>query len=325
MKDGFVFAYVDSNKPAHLQIPPSNLSGPEIQTWVLKWVTSVLIAAAAGPYRGTPKPARSNTELPLQHQSLRLPAVIATSSNIHHNLLHHTSHTIATEYLPSMIPARSLQPLRAAARSTCRMQARHATTATKPRAYPTTTSTATKYSTTPRPSSTTSSAATRTTTAAGSSASGATPAAATASKTAGPRIPLAQTTGEHIPDAPGFGKPSALGGATPAGASSADSTTTDLRGAEAGPNEDTIDWSSSYHGLGTNAFPAEVSQVLMAPIDPEDVEVKPDGIIYLPEIKYRRILNNAFGPGAWGLAPRGQLMVQDKLVTREYALIVHGR
>jgi len=35
-----------------------------------------------------------------------------------------------------------------------------------------------------------------------------------------------------------------------------------------------------------------------------DIEMKPDGMIYLPEIKYRRILNRAFGPGGWGLAPR---------------------
>ena len=47
--------------------------------------------------------------------------------------------------------------------------------------------------------------------------------------------------------------------------------------------------------------------------------------IYLPEIKYRRILNEAFGPGGWGLAPRGELVVGEKVVTREYALIVHGR
>ena len=50
-----------------------------------------------------------------------------------------------------------------------------------------------------------------------------------------------------------------------------------------------------------------------------------DGIIYLPEIKYRRILNKAFGPGAWGLAPRGESIVTDKIVTREYALVCHGR
>lgn len=87
----------------------------------------------------------------------------------------------------------------------------------------------------------------------------------------------------------------------------------------------TIDWSSSYHGLSTEAFSPEVAKILMQPLDPLDVEVKPDGIIYLPEIKYRRILNQAFGPGGWGLAPRGELVVGEKVVTREYALIVGGR
>jgi hypothetical protein len=53
--------------------------------------------------------------------------------------------------------------------------------------------------------------------------------------------------------------------------------------------------------------------------------VKPDGLLYLPEIKYRRILNRAFGPGAWGLAPRGESIVTGKLITREYGLIVQGR
>jgi Mitochondrial genome maintenance MGM101 len=63
----------------------------------------------------------------------------------------------------------------------------------------------------------------------------------------------------------------------------------------------------------------------MEPVSPQDVEVKPDGIIYLPEIKYRRILNRAFGPGAWGLAPRGETIVTAKSVTREYGLVVQGR
>ncbi|KAK4172422.1 putative mitochondrial genome maintenance protein [Triangularia setosa] len=91
------------------------------------------------------------------------------------------------------------------------------------------------------------------------------------------------------------------------------------------PSDNGIDWSSSFHGLSTIAFSPETSAILMAPLDPIDVEMKPDGIIYLPEIKYRRILNRAFGPGAWGLAPRGELVVGEKVVTREYALVVHGR
>ena len=64
---------------------------------------------------------------------------------------------------------------------------------------------------------------------------------------------------------------------------------------------------------------------MTAPISPDDVEVKPDGIVYLPEIKYRRILNLAFGPGGWGLAPRGETIVTAKAVTREYALLALGR
>jgi len=85
------------------------------------------------------------------------------------------------------------------------------------------------------------------------------------------------------------------------------------------------DWSKSYYGLSTEAFAKEVAEVLLAPIDPEDVEMKPDGLIYLPEIKYRRVLNKAFGPGGWGLAPRSETNVSPKVVSREYALVCFGR
>ncbi len=86
-----------------------------------------------------------------------------------------------------------------------------------------------------------------------------------------------------------------------------------------------VDWSSSFHGLSIEPFKKEAADILMKPLDPEDVEIKADGIIYLPEIKYRRILNKAFGPGGWGLAPRGESIVTPKAVTREYALLAHGR
>lgn len=86
-----------------------------------------------------------------------------------------------------------------------------------------------------------------------------------------------------------------------------------------------VDWTKSFHGLSVQPFAKEAADILLAPLDPGDVEIKPDGIIYLPEIKYRRILNRAFGPGGWGLAPRGEAIVTDKAVTREYALVAHGR
>ena len=86
-----------------------------------------------------------------------------------------------------------------------------------------------------------------------------------------------------------------------------------------------VDWTRSFHGLSSEAFSAEAAKALLAPIEPDEIEVKPDGIIYLPEIKYRRILNQAFGPGGWGLAPRGETIVTAKAVTREYALVALGR
>ncbi|KAL8731150.1 MAG: hypothetical protein Q9181_004397 [Wetmoreana brouardii] len=86
-----------------------------------------------------------------------------------------------------------------------------------------------------------------------------------------------------------------------------------------------VDWARSFHGLSTEAFSKEAAEALLAPIQLDDIEVKPDGIVYLPEIKYRRILNKAFGPGGWGLAPRGETIVTAKAVTREYALVALGR
>ncbi|CAO3626977.1 unnamed protein product [Cunninghamella echinulata] len=71
---------------------------------------------------------------------------------------------------------------------------------------------------------------------------------------------------------------------------------------------DSHNWATSFHE-----------------INPNNVEIKPDGLLYLPEIKYRRILNKAFGPGGWGLAPRGEHSISTKNISREYALICHGR
>ncbi|KAH8556402.1 mitochondrial genome maintenance protein [Umbelopsis sp. PMI_123] len=85
------------------------------------------------------------------------------------------------------------------------------------------------------------------------------------------------------------------------------------------------DWSKSFHGLSTQPFSPETAEILMQPISVDDIEIKPDGLLYLPEIKYRRILNKAFGPGGWGLAPRGDHSISPKNVSREYALICHGR
>ena len=73
-----------------------------------------------------------------------------------------------------------------------------------------------------------------------------------------------------------------------------------------------------YQGIASSPFPPEVVDVLTAPLNEEDVEIKLDGLLFLPEIKYRRILNKAFGPGGWALMPMGDILhfqVTDTITT----------
>lgn len=96
-------------------------------------------------------------------------------------------------------------------------------------------------------------------------------------------------------------------------------------GGGGGPAAAAIDWSTSFHGLSETPFTREQAETLMRPLVPDEIEIKPDGLLYLPEILYRRILNHAFGPGGWGMVPRGELTVLKGLVTREWGLVAGGR
>ncbi|KAG6161045.1 hypothetical protein E4U37_000028 [Claviceps purpurea] len=85
------------------------------------------------------------------------------------------------------------------------------------------------------------------------------------------------------------------------------------------------DWTNSFYGISTKPVSKEQFKHLVTPLDVADIEVKPDGILYLPEIKYRRKLNETFGPMGWGLIPKSEAVVGSSIVTREYALIIDGR
>lgn len=75
----------------------------------------------------------------------------------------------------------------------------------------------------------------------------------------------------------------------------------------------------------TGAFPTDVQAILAEPVNPADVEIKPDGVCYLPEIRYRKTLLRAFGPGGWCLLPRGPHTQNGAVLSREYALVCHGQ
>lgn len=110
-----------------------------------------------------------------------------------------------------------------------------------------------------------------------------------------------------------------------------------------GLGDTTNDWSTSFAGLSQRPFDKEAANALLRPLQKDDVEIKPgeldprescllsvaadvsDGLLYLPEIKYRRTLNAAFGPGGWGLAPRGETHVGPRIVSREWGLVCLGR
>lgn len=134
--------------------------------------------------------------------------------------------------------------------------------------------------------------------------------------------------------------PALLGDAAPRDASATESVTEEIQPVPttsfaAYVNYDTtstspaevedVDWTTSYRGLSTAPFSPEAAAALLRPLSSEDVEIKPDGLLYLPEIKYRRTLNIAFGPGGWGMVPRSEVEVGPRIVSREWALVCLGR
>lgn len=84
-------------------------------------------------------------------------------------------------------------------------------------------------------------------------------------------------------------------------------------------------FSLGFAGMATEPFPDSVTSVLLAPVDSDAIEIKPDGIVYLPGVHVRNRLNAAFKPGAWALAPRGPGKLEGNTVMYHGALFALGR
>ena len=79
-----------------------------------------------------------------------------------------------------------------------------------------------------------------------------------------------------------------------------------------------------FYGISMLNISQEVSDKLMSPVKEEDIEIKPTGQIYLCHIRYRKMLNDAFGMGNWALRPLAGFVKTGDTVCREYALYVKG-
>ncbi|ETS60507.1 hypothetical protein PaG_05351 [Moesziomyces aphidis] len=132
--------------------------------------------------------------------------------------------------------------------------------------------------------------------------------------------PAAQPAGVDVD--PSVAAPGLVNGSSGNGSNGSSSSSATTSAPSSNVSEE---WGTSFAGLGERSFSKEAVDVLMGPINESDIEIKPDGLIYLPEIKYRRILNRAFGPGGWGMAPRSETNVGQGIVSREWVLICQGR
>lgn len=60
-----------------------------------------------------------------------------------------------------------------------------------------------------------------------------------------------------------------------------------------------------YSSASTLQLTAEESTAMMKQFDDEEIEIRPDGHIYLPQSYYRNRLNETVGIGQWGLVTKG--------------------
>lgn len=80
--------------------------------------------------------------------------------------------------------------------------------------------------------------------------------------------------------------------------------------------------------VGTTVLDEKAESVLAEPLNEKDVQIRPDGLVYLPWTWYADRLNRAFGRLGWGLVPQSGPMTKDMgnmtLVVWGHWLVVRG-
>lgn len=94
------------------------------------------------------------------------------------------------------------------------------------------------------------------------------------------------------------------------------------------PRTNTLATNLDLTKVGTLVLDEKAEQVLAEPLNPEDVQIRPDGLVYLPWTWYADRLNRAFGRLGWGWIPQAGAqkvpMGDMELVVWGHWLIVRG-
>src|ERR1700730_12772380 len=81
---------------------------------------------------------------------------------------------------------------------------------------------------------------------------------------------------------------------------------------------------NAYAGASTLVMQEAEAVKLGAMFDLDDYDILPTGEVYVPQVSYRRRLNDVAGPGQWCLIPMSPWARQGNTICREYALHIRG-
>jgi uncharacterized glyoxalase superfamily protein PhnB len=90
------------------------------------------------------------------------------------------------------------------------------------------------------------------------------------------------------------------------------------------PEEVQADFLKMVPSYGSVESSVEQRAILFAPVNPDEVLIRPDGLVYLSWTAYVKRLRDAFGT-QWSLMPRGNPAVRDGMVMAAYYLCIQGK
>ena len=87
--------------------------------------------------------------------------------------------------------------------------------------------------------------------------------------------------------------------------------------------QNTFDVSRMLTTAGKIELTEEQEEILYAPVDEDDIEIRPDGLVYAPWMEYALRLRKTFGL-QWALIPQGMPTFKDNFIYWGFWLVIKG-